>query len=371
MQFYRFFGRLIFCFILIGIVKVHANELDMRERELYEMQIQLEEQRRIVREAEQKRLLAMQSRQQTQNQLIITQRRLQELNTAQRNLERSFEHSNNILNQTENIISQVQSNINHTFLYLLFAHQAETKLNQKDNDSLILSLVLKKLFTENTKLRDEYTNISRERQTREREYTEAQNLSRNEQSRLDNFSSDLARIDSDIEAFERQRIEYQRRADELESSAFALQELINTFRTDHHQLTYNFPNGFEPPINGRIIRYFGIRRHESYDISTFSNSIIIAAQMGSDVKAFADGEIVFSDSFMGYGRLIIINHKNGFHTVYGYNSTLLAQRGDIVSKGQVIAHSGSTGSATEPSLHFEIRRNGNPINPLELIFISP
>ena|GEM_PF-235965 len=378
MELYKSFNGFKMKFLIIVVLAffisvAFADERLQRERELSEMQSLIEEQRRSALEAEQRKQSAIQSRQQTQLQLNTAQRRVQELDTAQQNLQRSLDFSSNILNQTESRLSQLQASINHTMLFLLFADQAEEKLKQQDSDAQLLSIYLQKLFEENSRLNAEITTISQERQTREREFTEAQNRSRDEQSRIDTISTDLQRLETDIETFERQRASYQTRANELERSAMALQNLINSFRdpASGHQVTYQFPNGIEPPLNGRIITSFGPRRNERYNISTISNGIDIAVAENTYVRAFSDGEIVFSDVFTGSGRMVIIDHKNGFHTVYGYNNDLLVQKGDMVSKGQVIARSGMTGSATEPSLHFELRRSGQPVNPLEYINIMP
>ena len=66
----------------------------------------------------------------------------------------------------------------------------------------------------------------------------------------------------------------------------------------------------------------------------------------------------------GYGYYIIIEHASGIQTLYGHNSRLLAQRGDYVSRGQIIASVGSTGRSTGPHVHFEVRVDGNRLNPL-------
>jgi len=117
------------------------------------------------------------------------------------------------------------------------------------------------------------------------------------------------------------------------------------------------------PVRGKIIRSFG-QETRSYGTSVVSNGIDIAVKEGSSVVASDDGEVIFSDRYGGQGKMIIIDHKNGFFTLYAYCSELLASRGAKVKKGQTIAKSGATGSASEPSLHFELRKDGKAINPL-------
>ena len=93
--------------------------------------------------------------------------------------------------------------------------------------------------------------------------------------------------------------------------------------------------------------------------------IDIAASEGTGVFAAADGEVVFADaSAGGYGNLVILKHGDGWMTVYGHNSRILVDEGDRVRQGAGIAEVGSTGRSTGPHLHFEIRVDGEAVDPL-------
>lgn len=120
------------------------------------------------------------------------------------------------------------------------------------------------------------------------------------------------------------------------------------------------------PLKGRIIRSYG-QETRAYGTSVVCNGIDIAAPEWTGVVAADNGEVVYSGSYGGQGKLIIIDHKNGFFTVYAYNNELLVSTGSTVKKGQTIAKSGMTGSATEPSLHFEVRKDGKSVNPLSYL----
>ena len=85
------------------------------------------------------------------------------------------------------------------------------------------------------------------------------------------------------------------------------------------------------------------------------------------MRAAADGSVVYSgNGLIGYGELIIIKHSPSFLSAYGHNSKRLVKEGDRVKSGQLIAEMGSS-SASRDSLHFEIRRNGKPANPLDYL----
>ena len=116
---------------------------------------------------------------------------------------------------------------------------------------------------------------------------------------------------------------------------------------------------FAMPASGSLSSRFGSRWGRNH------NGIDIAAGIGADVKAADTGRVIYSQyNDGGYGYLIQIDHGNGFVTYYGHCSELIAQVGDIVSKGDIIAKVGNTGNSTGPHLHFEVRKDGTPYDPL-------
>lgn len=116
-----------------------------------------------------------------------------------------------------------------------------------------------------------------------------------------------------------------------------------------------------PTSRGVITSPFGIRwgrRHTGIDIGM---------PTGTTVKAADGGKVVYSGYKGGYGNCIIIDHGGNIETLYAHNSKLLVKKGDKVFKGQTIAKSGNTGNSTGPHLHFEVRKNGTPVNPIKYV----
>lgn len=123
-------------------------------------------------------------------------------------------------------------------------------------------------------------------------------------------------------------------------------------------------NGLPWPVQGKILTRFGMQRHPQFGTMVFRRGIEIAARVGDEVRAVSDGQVVYADWYKGYGKLIILDHGNGFYTLYGNLSRLDLNKGDQAAKGRVIGLAGDTGSMKGSKLYFEIRRNGEAQDPL-------
>ncbi|MEH2282024.1 MAG: peptidoglycan DD-metalloendopeptidase family protein [Nostoc sp.] len=108
---------------------------------------------------------------------------------------------------------------------------------------------------------------------------------------------------------------------------------------------------------------FGWRMHPILGYRRFHAGLDFAASYGSKIRAADSGTVIFAGWYGGYGRAVIIDHGNGITTLYGHTSELYVTEGQAVERGQAIAAVGSTGFSTGPHLHFEVRRNGTPVDP--------
>ena len=119
-----------------------------------------------------------------------------------------------------------------------------------------------------------------------------------------------------------------------------------------------------PVSSHEITSGFGGRYHPIYGRYIFHDGIDIAADYGEPVHAADGGTVIYAGWISGYGNAVIIDHGNGMSTLYAHNESLNVSEGQGVSKGSVIAYAGSTGNSTGPHLHFEVRINDEPQNPL-------
>ena len=121
------------------------------------------------------------------------------------------------------------------------------------------------------------------------------------------------------------------------------------------------------PSGGRISSPFGWRTHPILRRRRFHSGLDFAASHGSPIRAADSGTVIFSGWYGGYGKTVIINHGKGISTLYGHSSNIYVKEGQSVQRGQAIAAIGSTGLSTGPHLHFEVRKNGTPVNPAKYL----
>jgi murein DD-endopeptidase MepM/ murein hydrolase activator NlpD len=165
-------------------------------------------------------------------------------------------------------------------------------------------------------------------------------------------------LSKDLEALDSQ-------VDSLNSDANQLTKLIEKM-----QLEAKYVGGemaWPAPGIYRITSPFGYRIHPILNTKKLHTGIDIGAPQGTRIVAAQSGTIIYSDWYGGYGLVIMIDHGGGIVTLYGHNSKLVAKVGQKVEKGQQVSYSGTTGMSTGPHLHFEVRENGQYVDPLTYV----
>ncbi|MFV0441116.1 MAG: murein hydrolase activator EnvC family protein [Lachnospirales bacterium] len=181
------------------------------------------------------------------------------------------------------------------------------------------------------------------------------------QSKVD----ELEQTSNDIEVM----IKELQEAAELAAAQQAAAELAanNNSNSSSSGGTASYNGGtFAWPIPGRysITSEYGTRTHPLTGVVKTHTGVDIGATTGDSIVAGADGTVITSGYLNGYGNTVIIDHGNGFSTLYGHNSGLDVSVGEYVTRGQHIARAGSTGFSTGPHCHFEVRVSGSHVDPM-------
>lgn len=156
---------------------------------------------------------------------------------------------------------------------------------------------------------------------------------------------------------------------ELEEAATGLADLVKTLREGRQPDSLN-AKGFAAmkgrlprPVQGTLVSGFGKVRHPKFGTLTFNNGILIGAPEGRAVKNIYNGTVVYTGWLKGYGNIIIIDHGDGYYSLFAYLLKIMKEKGDVLTKGEVVGLVGSTGLESAPGLYFEIRERGVSRDP--------
>jgi murein DD-endopeptidase MepM/ murein hydrolase activator NlpD len=192
------------------------------------------------------------------------------------------------------------------------------------------------------------------------------------EERLGSLQNELQRSNDALqEEYHRQRsllTSYDAEIDEIEVEIASLekeQASIKKVIAERAKAAGAAPGTLRRPVPGGVSSGFGSRIHPIYGYSLMHNGVDMNGGMGQEVVAAASGTVFFAGVKGGYGNSLMIDHGGGMVTLYAHQSRFAVSNGQRVNAGQVIGYVGSTGVSTGPHLHFEVRINGNPVNPVK------
>jgi len=179
-----------------------------------------------------------------------------------------------------------------------------------------------------------------------------------------------------IKKINSQKNAYLKSLEELEKSSLEIKNIIE--RIYHEQektlkekekqspgITLTPKKGiFTLPVQGKLISNFGRQMNPDFNTYTFNSGIDVSAPLGEVVRSAGSGEVIYTGNIKGYGQIIIIDHGGRTTTLYAHLSKILVEIGDKVNKGQIIGQVGESGGVSSPRLHFEVRVEGKPTDPM-------
>lgn len=208
------------------------------------------------------------------------------------------------------------------------------------------------------KMREELIKVLETRRLEKEQEIEQLNRERQEKQRI-------------LDEIAKQEKEKKKVEKELKSVQRKLEDLIVSLRKQREKEEASAKSYFEInkgklpwPCKGSVGTKFGKVVHPKYNTTTKNNGIDILSSYGENVYSVVQGRVVYAGKFIGYGNLVVIDHKDGFYSLYGHLSEILVKVGDEIPAGRIIGRVGESGSLSGPMLHFELRKDGKPVDPL-------
>ncbi|MDQ7049967.1 MAG: peptidoglycan DD-metalloendopeptidase family protein [Enterobacterales bacterium] len=296
----------------------------------------------------------------TKRQLKSKEKSLKNLHKKQKRLKKQKK------NQKEALAQQLRAaymNGNQAYLKML--------LNQQDPEKLGRMLVyydyMNKARSKNlSKLKTTLTDIKKVDYSIQREIRRLKILKQskiNESKKLAQLKQQRQRL---VKALSKEIVNKTDQLTELEINAEELQLLIDSVRETIDEMDFTQPlEGLKKlkgrlnwPVQGHLLRSFG-----SLTQGQRASGILISGKEGNEVTSVYHGRVVYADWLRGFGLLLILDHGQGYMSLYGYNQSLYKEVGDWVEAGEAVATLGQSGGQNKPALYFELRHQGKPINP--------
>ncbi len=177
----------------------------------------------------------------------------------------------------------------------------------------------------------------------------------------------LVSLSKEKDTHERTVEDLKRSAEQVDSLLKALDQRFQLAQSQLRKAPGKLPSlgSFLWPVKGKVVSFFGRQKHPTFDTYVTKKGIEIQAREGSPIHSVSAGNVVYADWLKGYGLVVIVDHTNGFYSLYAHASKLLVAEGNAVTMGQMIGHTGETGVTEDDVLYFELRKGTTPIDPLK------
>jgi septal ring factor EnvC (AmiA/AmiB activator) len=228
--------------------------------------------------------------------------------------------------------------------YFLLARSEKIKRYKKDVGELEAVIAdiknqKQRLTQSRAELESDKAKLARQAKKRKKTLSNLQSSLRTDKKKLSKLNKERGKLEELLDAVKRAAAE------------LPLPSNYESFVSRKGQLSW--------PLKGRVAHSFGSRRSGELRWEGW----LIGAEAGDEVKAVHQGRVVFSNYLRGFGLLVIVDHSDGFLTLYAHNQELLKDIGDWVQSNEILSRAGDTGGLDKPALYFEIRKNGNPADP--------
>jgi murein hydrolase activator len=364
-----------------------SQKIERERRALERLKDEIEAKKKHAGEAEKKRESVLQAIEDLDHDLLARRRERVEINRRLKNKDRELERINTQLETVRERMAERRGSIlarvrvqymEGRFGYLkhLFSVQGYADLQRRVQ---YLSAVSKREYDLIEGHKTDVERLEQAEETRTRARDEMLSFKQETDRKVGEIHALkkhknllLANVTHEKESYERAVGELERSAARVDALLKELEQRKKVARSQprgpaaKREATGPQPGrGVLPwPADGEIASYFGRQKHPQFETYIQRKGIEIRTEEGSAIRAVMPGTVAYADWLKGYGLVVILDHLNGFFSLYAHASKLLAKVGEEVRGGQIIGETGDTGMAGESMLYFELREGAEPVDPL-------
>ena len=215
-------------------------------------------------------------------------------------------------------------------------------------------------MTDVDKLSEVIEDINRQKLELTKSRAELESEQKKLRGRVKKRSDTLSKLQASLRTDARKLGSLQKERGKLEEILSAVEEAVTDMKLPkNYQPFVSLKGKLKWPLKGRVAHSYGSPRSGELRWEGW----LISAKAGAAVNAVHNGRVVFSNYLRGFGLLIILDHGDGYMTLYAHNQELLKDTGDWVQSSETVARAGDTGGLSKPALYFEIRKQGKPADP--------
>ena len=365
------------------------DSLEAKRREIDVMQREARENRARAKELRGKETQVLGQLRRTDRELRGTRSRLQNLTRRRRNLGQQLDLTRTDLQLSIQSLGGARERLRRRLrsiykmgpareLEVMLSHQSFAQLMARWDFLLMVAEQDRQLVEDVRERKERVESLETRLQGHLSQVERTTRQTTSENRRLARLREQRA---GQVQSIQTQRQNYEAAAAELERSARALRRLLVQLEEKRKSrdvqrraegrpaspYSGDFARGegaLEWPVRGQVVGRFGPETHPRFGTTINNNGLDIAAPLGTPVQAVAKGSVEYtSEDFASYGPIVILNHGDGFFTLYAHLSDILVSVGQQITAGQIVGRVGDTGSLKGAILHFEVRKGGTALNP--------
>jgi murein hydrolase activator len=360
------------------------DSLEAKRRQIDVMQREARENRARAKELRGKETQVLGQLRRTDRELRGTRSRLQNLSRRRRNLGQQLDQTRNDLQLSIQSLGGARERLRRRLrsiykmgpareLEVMLSHQSFAQLMARWDFLLMVAEQDRQLVEDVRERKERVESLETRLQGHLGQVERTTRQTTSENRRLARLREQRA---GQVQSIQTQRQNYEAAAAELERSARALRNLLVQLEQKRKSrdavrpstpYSGDFARGegsLEWPVRGQVVGRFGPETHPRFGTTIQNNGLDIAAALGTPVQAVARGSVEYtSEDFASYGPIVILNHGDGYFTLYAHLSDILVSVGQQITAGQIVGRVGDTGSLKGAVLHFEVRKGGTALNP--------